>query len=391
MIDFSLTPEQLALQRAVRQFSEKEIKPIAPELDRVQDPRECFPFEVIRKVFDLGYHTIFIPEEYGGGGKGDLEFALIGEELAAADAGVATTLLACGLTQRPLFTFGTPEQKKHWLSRICSSKEGPFLSAIAITEPGSGSDFASPDPNSGVRATAVKDGNDYVINGQKCFITNGGVAKLYTVYAKTDITKGAHEGLSCFLVPSDANGLSIGKIEDKMGQRLSQQSELILDEVRVPKERLLGPEGGAVALLLDAVTTSCAMVGALCVGLARAAYECALQYARERVQGGMPIINHQAVGFKLVDMKTRIEACRALVHKACWNNDHVRRDPQLALMSKVYCSDMAMEVTTEAVQILGGYGYMRDYPAEKYMRDAKVTQIYDGSNERLRLFLMGYL
>lgn len=391
MVDFSITEEQQALQSLAHQFAQREIRPIAPSLDRLSDPRECFPHDMVKKALQLGFTSLLIPEEYGGGGKGDLEMALVMEEIGWADAGVATTIGLCAGWPRCLQR-ASQEQKGKWLRDITSDKTGTYLVAIALTEPGSGSDAASEDPSAGVRTTAARDGDKYVLRGTKVFITNGGVAKLYLVFAKTDITKGAREGLSAFLVPADAPGLSIGKIEDKMGQRLSQQAEIILDDVRVPRANMVGKEGEGVDILMDFLATGgTALVGGLSVGLARAAFEAATQYAKERIQGGKRIIEHQAVGFMLVDMQMKIEATRALLWRACWLNDHVQRDNARAAMVKVYSSEMALDVATKAVQVLGGYGYMKDYPLEKFMRDARILPIYDLTNQALRLFAMASL
>ncbi len=269
-------------------------------------------------------------------------------------------------------------------------EDGPFLIILVDTEPGGASDILNEDPKAGTRTTANLDGNEYVINGTKCFITNGAQAKLYILWAKTDITKGASQGLSTLLVPADTIGISIGKIEDKMGQRLSSQAEIIFEDVRVPKEKLLGREGDGIPICLDFLATGSIGVGALCVGLARAAYEIALDYSKQRVVLGQPIINHQAIGFMLADMRMKIEASRALVWKLAWENDNVERG-NLTAMAKIYASDMVMSVTTDAFQVLGGYGYMKDYPLEKYMRDAKITQIYDVSNQILRLLVIDSL
>jgi len=388
MVDFSLTREQLELQRLAREFAEKEIKPIAALYDRCPDPSKCVPLDVVRKAAKLGFTTLIIPEKYGGVGGKELDVAILSEELAKADIGLAETIMSNNAFVRPIIAFGTEEQKEKWLREICRRKEEPYLLAFAATEPESGSDSASPDPRLGIKTRAVKDGKKYIINGRKCFITNGGIASLYIVFARTDPTKGAMGGVSAFLIEKDTPGFSIGKIEDKMGHRLSQQAELIFEDVEVPEEMRLGEEGDGFLIMMDFVAGSGPGVGALSVGLATAAFEYAKEYAKNRYQGGNYIIYHQAIGFKLVDMKIKIECARNLVWKACWYNDNVGRSNELSAMAKIYATDMAMQVCEEAVQILGGYGYMKDHPVEKWMRDAKLGQIYDGTNEALRLALM---
>jgi alkylation response protein AidB-like acyl-CoA dehydrogenase len=388
MIDFSLSEEQRAIQKMARDFAEKEIRPKASEYDRILDPKACFPWDIVKKGIKLGFSTMGIPKEYGGPGFNDLEMALVCEELGRGDAGVATTFGACMLGLLPVIRFGTKEQKDRFLPQLLRDEEA--LIGLAVTEPGSGSDGFGMGPiESGSMAKAEKDGDSYVLNGTKCFITNGGVSKLYTVIARTDPKKSVLEGVSTFIVPSDTPGLSIGKIEDKMGQRLSQQSELVFEDMRIPREYILGTENGGITALFGVLPTVNSLIGALSVGLATAAYEASVDYAKERVQGGMPIINHQTISLMLADMKMKIEAARYLVWSCCWYHDTHPGEYDLVrgAMAKVYPTDVAMEVTTNAVQIFGGYGYMRDYPVEKYMRDAKLTQIYDGTNQILRLVI----
>jgi len=383
MIGFELDDEQKALRRTAREFAEKEIRPVAVEIDH--EMSHDFPVEVVRKAARTGFTTIRIPEEYGGGGGGDFELALMTEELAWGDAGLASTIGGTNaLAVKPILYAGTEAQKKKWLQMICDRAEEPFLTGFCCTEPSSGSDVFSDDPDAGIRTTAKRDGSDYILNGTKIFITNGGVAGVYAIWARTDITKGASWGLSCFIVPADAPGFSIGQSFDKMGQRLNPTAEIILDDVRLPEENLLGEEGDGVPIIMDFLTGGGSVVGAVSVGVAQAAYEAAREYAMERIQGGHSIIYHQAIAFKLADMVMNIEAARLLVWETTWVNDNIEPNNRLASMAKVFCSDMAQKVTYEAVQIFGGYGYMRDYPVEKYMRDARVCPIYDGTNEMLK-------
>ncbi len=382
MVGFELNEEQKALCQTVHDFAENEIRPIAAEIDRSMSDE--FPIEVVREAAKLGFTTLIIPEKYGGGGLGDLELVLLCEELAWGDAGLASTIGGSnGLGVKPILFAGTEAQKEKWLGMICERAEEPFLTAFCATEASGGSDVISEDPRAGIQTLAQKDGSDYVLNGTKTFVTNGGVAGLYVVFAKTDINKGASAGLSCFIVPADTPGVSVGERFDKMGQRLSPTTELILDNVRVPADNLLGEEGDGIYIAINFLTGGGSAVGAFAVGLARAAYEEARKYALERVQGGVPIIEHQAIGFKLADMCMQIEAARLLTWKSAWANQ-VDPDSRIAAMTKVYCSEMVQKVTYDAVQIFGGYGYMRDYPVEKYMRDARLLPLYDLTNELLR-------
>ncbi len=382
MVDFELSGEQKALRQTVREFAEKEIRPIAGEIDHSMSDE--YPVEVVRKAARLGFTTLIIPEEYGGGGMGSLELVFLCEGLAWGDAGLASTIGGSnGLGVKPILYAGTEEQKKKWLGMCCERAEEPFLTAFCATEASGGSDVISEDPRAGIQTTAQRKGDEYILNGTKTFVTNGGVAGLYIIFAKTDITRGASEGISCFIVPDDTPGLSVGQRFDKMGQRLSPTTEIVLEEARVPAENLLGEEGDGIYIAIDFLTGGGSAVGAFAVGIAQAAYEEARKYALERVSGGVPIINHQAIGFKLADMCMEIEAARLLTWKSAWAND-IDPDNRLSAMAKVYCSEMVQKVTYDAVQIFGGYGYMRDYPVEKYMRDARLLPIYDLTNELLR-------
>jgi alkylation response protein AidB-like acyl-CoA dehydrogenase len=333
-----------------------------------------------------------IPEEYGGQGLSTLDFAVVTEEVAWGDVGIAATV--CGSARlgiSPIMFSGNEEQKRRWLTEVCSDKTGTYLTAFAATEPGSGSDIGSEDPSAGVRTTAIRDGDSYVINGTKIFCTNGGLASLYVVFAKTDPSKGASEGLSVFVVPSDLPGFSIGKIEDKIGFRLCQNAELIFEDVRVPKENLLGEEGDGIAIGMDSLCSDGFLAGVNALGLSVAAYEAARDYARERIQGGQPIILHQVVGSTLVDMWVMIEAARNLLWKCCWHHDHLGSSVPLASATKVFCSDAAFQITSDAVEVLGGYGLMKDYPVEKYLRDVKILQIAGGTNQVHRLVNIMFL
>ncbi len=373
MIDFELTEEQKAIQRLAQDFAQKEIVPVAAEYDRLGK----HPQDIVEKAFEIGLMNLTVPEEYGGAGLGSLEECLVAEELAAGCVGIGTTIMANSLGLTPILIAGTPEQKKEFLIPHCS---GPNLAAFNLTEPGAGSDAGS------MRTRAERVGDEYVITGTKCFISNGGVASLHTVFAITDPERGTR-GISAFVVPADTPGLKIGKKEDKMGQRATNTSEVIYEEVRVPARNRLGQEGDGFKIAMMTLDKSRPGVGAAAVGLARAALEAAIKYAKERVQFQQPIANFQAIQFMLADMAIKIETARLMCWKAAWMSDHGMRNTYESAIAKCYATDIAMEVTTDAVQIFGGYGYMKDYPVEKYMRDAKLMQIYEGTNQIQRVVI----
>ncbi|MDD3718858.1 MAG: acyl-CoA dehydrogenase family protein [Actinomycetota bacterium] len=373
MISFELSEEQKAIQKVAREFAEKEIRPVAPEYDE----EEKYPERFVETAFKAGMTYLYVPEEYGGQGMDFLTACIVGEEIAWGCCGFATILGANNLGTTPLLVAGTEEQKAKYFGALTSR---PSLAAMALTEPGAGSDAA------GVKTTAVRDGDEYVLNGTKCFISNGGIADLTTVFASTDTSAGVR-GLSCFLVPKENPGISGGKKERKMGVRASQTSEVILSDCRVPAGDLLGEEGKGFKIAM--ITLDKARVSVACnsVGIARAAMEAAVEYARERVQFGRPIAENQAVQFMLADMAMEIEAARLMYMKAAWMETQGLPFSTEAAYAKTFCSDMAMRVTTDVVQVFGGYGYMRDYPVEKYMRDAKINQIWDGTNQIQRIVM----
>lgn len=339
------------------------------------DEREEIPWPVVRTAHELGLINLEVPEEYGGQGLDHLTGAIITEEIGAACAGIGTTLAANSLALTPILLAATAEQKHAFLTPFCAE---PRLAAFGLTEPGAGSDVA------GIATSAVRDGDTYVLNGTKCFITNGGAASLYVVFATTDNTRG-HKGLSALVVPGDAPGVSAGKKEKKLGIRSSETRELILDGVRVPAFNRLGEEGDGFKIAMQTLDVSRVTVAATAVGVARAALDAARDYAQRRLQFGRPIAANQAVQFMLADMATAVETARLLVWKAAWALDQGRPGTLEGAMAKYYAGDVAMKVTTDAVQVFGGYGYMRDYPVEKYMRDAKIMQIYEGTNQIQRL------
>ncbi len=373
MIDFSLSEELLEIQARARQFGQEEILPIAVEYDRKAEvpPGLAEKF----KAADLLHVTI--PKEYGGMEYGALESVIIAEELGAACAGISITVLVSGLALIPLQMAGNKEQKETFLRPVA---EGAKLAAFCLTERQAGSDAAA------LKTTALPDGSDFVLNGQKCFVTNGGLAEIMTVFALTDPERGPR-GMSAIIVPADTPGIRVTKVEDKMGQRASNTAELTFENVRVPQTNLLGKRAQGLALALRTLDFGRAGVAALSVGVARAALEHATAYAKERQQFGAPIISHQGVSFMLADMAMKVEAARLLAWQAAWMADSGVKASGKAAMAKCFASDTAMEVTTNAVQVLGGYGYMRDYPVEKLMRDAKLLQIYEGTNQIQRMVI----
>lgn len=373
MISFELSEELKALRDMAHSFAEKEMRPRAALYDR----EEKFPEEVMQKAFEAGFLNCSVPVEYGGGGLSDLELAIISEELAWGCAGMYTTMMANSLAFTPIILFGTEEQKKKFLTPF--SQKMAFAS-YCLTEREAGSD------TSAIKTLARRDGSDYVINGSKCFITNGGVASLYVVFANAAPEKGAR-GLTAFLVPRDTPGITIGKIEDKMGHRASNTAEIFFEDVRVPTENVLGRVGQGFLIAMRTFDRTRAAVGAAGVGLARAALEYAVDYAKTRVQFGQPIATFQAIAFKIAQMAMEIEAARLLVWKAAWMVDKGLPCGLNSAMAKCFGSDLAMWASLEALQILGGYGYMKDYPVEKLVRDAKLLQIYEGTNEIQRLVI----
>jgi len=377
MVDFKLTEEQRRLRDLAREFAQKEIVPVAAELDREQK----FSQAIVDKYFAIGLLHSVVPEEYGGGGLKNLEGCLVAEELGAACAGVASYLGANHLGLTPLLIGGSPELKKELLPKHCA---GPNLAAFCLTEPGAGSDAAA------MRSTAMREGDEYVINGTKHFITNGGVARLYAVFASEDLTTG-HKGISCFMVPANTPGVSHGKKEDKMGQRAADTREVIFENVRVPARYRLGKGRDGFKIAMMTLDDSRAGVGASAVGIARASLEAAVTYAKQRVQFGKPIAELQGIQFMLADMAMKVEAARLLVWQAANLHDQGVRNTKESAIAKCFAGDTAMQVSTDAVQVLGGYGYMKDYPVEKYMRDAKLHQIYEGTNQIQRLVIANEL
>ena len=377
-MEYFLTEEQKEMKNLARKIAEEKIKPVRAELDREGE----FPYEIMKEFAKADFFRVFLPEEYEGLGGGIFEMCLIIEELSRVCAGVAVCYAASGLGSFPILLAGTEDQKKRYLPKIAS---GEFITAFCLTEPDAGSDAGS------VKTRAVRDGDYYILNGTKHFITNGEVADLYTIIASTNPER-KHRGLSAFIVEKGTPGLSFGKKEDKMGIRASQQTEVILQDCKIPKENLLGSEGEGFIIAMKTLDRSRPGIGAQALGIAQGALEAAIEYAKQRVQFGQPIINFQAIQFMLADMATQIEAARALVYQAAKTVDSGAKNiSKESSMAKLFASDMAMRVTIDAVQIFGGYGYMRDYPVEKMMRDAKITQIYEGTNQIQRLVIASRL
>lgn len=373
MIDFSLTEEQKALQETAREFAEKEMKPNAAIYDRGEE----FPEDIMKKAFEVGFLTCTIPREYGGGGLNDVDTVIISEELAVGCAGMYTTMMVNALAYTPIILFGTDEQKKKFLT---PQTEKMSFAAFCLTEREAGSDVIS------LKTKAEKVGSEYIINGSKCFISNGGIASFYVVFANSNPERGAR-GLSAFIVPRETPGVTVGKAEDKMGHRASNTVELFFEDVKIPEENLLGKEGIGFIIAMKTLDKTRAPVGAAGVGVARAALEYAVEYAKERRQFGKPVALFQNTAFKIAQMAIEISAARNLVWHAAWLMDEGKPCGKESAMAKAFGSDVAMKVTTDALQILGGYGYMKDYPMEKLMRDAKLLQIYEGTNEIQRLVI----
>lgn len=372
-----MTEEQKTMQKLALTFSEKEIIPVAREYDE----KEEVPWRVIEKAYSAGLMNLKVPLEYGGQGLDHLTSAIIAEELAYGCLAINGTFGANELALTPLLISGTAEQKSRYLPDFCSA---PQLAAFALTEPEAGSDVAN------IQTTAELRGDEYVINGTKCFITNGGIAALYTVFATVDKSKG-RKGISAFIVPGDTPGLSGGKKEQKLGDRASHVAEVIFDQVRIPRASLLGNEGDGFKIAMQTLDETRPGIGAAAVGVARRALEEALKHCRQRVQFGRPLIANQGLQFMIADMAMQVSAARLLVWHAAEKLNLGLRAGLESAMSKCFAADAAMKVAVDAVQLMGGYGYMRDYPLEKLMRDAKILQIYEGTNQVQRMVIAAEL
>ena len=374
-VSFALTEEQKELRRLAHEFAEHEIRPREAE----HDAEQRHPAEVIAHAHELGLMNLHVPVEYGGPGLSAFDGMLVGEEINWGCTGIGTSILANGLGAAPVILFGSAEQKAHWLAPLV---EEPILCSFALTEPEAGSDVAA------LRASAVRDGDEYVLNGSKTFITNAGHARWSVVFAKTD-PAGGRRGISAFIVPMGLPGVTVEKHLQKMGQRATETSAFALHDVRVPAENRLGEEGDGFKIAMATLdfTRPGTAIGA--VAVAQAAYEHALAYSKERVTFDLPIAMHQAVGFMVADMATEIQAARLLCWQAAWmlDNNLGREATLYSSFAKRFAADTAMKVTTDAVQVLGGYGYITEYPVEKLMRDAKLFQIYEGKSQIQRLVI----
>ena len=368
-MDYFLTEEQKEIVEVAKMVAEEKLKPIRQEADE----KEIFPREIYEEFAKSDLCGVYIPEKYGGMGFGVFELCLVVEQLCRVDGSLALSLAATALATFPILLYGTEEQKKKYIPDIASGKK---LAAYAITEPEAGSDVAS------MRTRATEDGDSFVINGTKHFITNGGEAEIYVVFAMTDPHKGAR-GASAFIVEKGTPGFTFGKKESKLGIRSSSTRELVFTDCRVPKENLLGRRGLGFIIAMRTFDFSRPGVAAQALGIAQGALDDAVRYAKTRIQFGAPISSLQAIQHILADMATKIESVRALIYQTAKNIDANPNGKftKESAMSKLYASDIAMEVTTNAIQVMGGYGYMKDYPMEKRFRDAKITQIYEGTNQ----------
>ena len=370
-VNYFLTEEQQMIVDLARQIAVEKIIPVRAKLDE----NEEFPWDIMKDIARADLFGLYVPEEYGGFAKGCFENCLALEQLAYGCIAVTTTFAASALGGYPILLFGSDEQKARYLPDIAAGKR---LVAFGLTEANAGSDAA------GIQTTAVEDGDHWVLNGTKQWITSGGEAEIYTIVAMTNKNKGAR-GATSFIVEKGDPGFSFGKKERKMGLNASSTRELIMNECRIPKDRILGRKGQGFIMAMRTLDIARPGIGAIAVGLGQAALDEAVKYARQRIQFGQPIIAFQALQHMLADMATKIEASRALVYSVARTIDEGTKDTaKMSAMAKLFATDMAMQVTTDAVQILGGYGYMKSYPVEKMMRDAKILQIYEGTNQILR-------
>jgi len=372
-MEFQLTDAQRALQEAARKFAREVIRPKAAHYDETA----TFPRDLLAAAWELGLLNMAIPAEYGGVGLSHLEQVIVGEELSWGCAGVATSIIANDLANLPIILHATDEQKKRLLSHFAERLK---FSSFCLTEPEAGSDVAN------MQTMARREGDHYVINGAKCFITNGGHAEQYTVFATVDKAK-KHKGITCFVVEGRPPGLTVSKHENKMGQRASDTVSLTFEDVRVPVENRIGEEGQGFAIAMATLDNSRPLTAMFSVGIARAALEHSMEYASQRRTFGKPIIEHQAVQFMIADMAMNTHAARMLTYESAWLLDEGKRNTLQSSYAKCFAADMAMKVATDAVQVYGGYGYIKDYPVEKLMRDAKLIQVYEGTSQVQRLVI----
>ncbi|GAB4270006.1 MULTISPECIES: acyl-CoA dehydrogenase [Deferrisoma] len=374
-MNFELDDVQTLVRDTARRFAQEEVAPLAAEMDK----SATFRMDLVKKMGELGFMGVAIPEQYGGGGMDYRCYSIVIEELSAACASTGVVVSAhSSLCCDPIYRFGTEEQKKKYLVPLAS---GQMLGCLGLTEPQAGTDAGA------VRTTAVLDGNEWVLNGTKIFITNGGQAGVCVAIASTD-RSAKHKGLSAFIVPADAPGYKVAKEEHKLGIRASSTAELVFEDCRIPKENLLGQPGEGFKIAMQTLDGGRIGIASQAVGIARGAMEHAIAYAKERQQFGQPIANFQAIQWKLADMATEIDAARLLTWRAAWMKDQgLKNFSREAAMAKLFASDVAMKATREAVQVFGGYGYIDEYPVERYYRDAKITEIYEGTSEVQRMVI----
>ncbi|MCB9666838.1 MAG: acyl-CoA dehydrogenase family protein [Myxococcales bacterium] len=377
MLDFALSADQVALVSTARRFTKDRIIPAAAECDR----DAVFPMHIFREAWELGLVSPTVPQAYGGLGLGAIESALLQEELAYGCSGIQTSLAANGLAAVPVRLAGSETLKRKYLGMLSAD---PVLASYATTEPEAGSDVA------GLRTRATQHGNEWVLQGQKCFITNASFASWFVIFATVD-PQARHKGILAFIVDRDSPGLSVDKKEDKMGQRASDTATVNLQEVKVPHTNLLAAAGDGFKLAMRTFDSTRPDIAAAACGIMRRAIDESIDYAKDRVTFGKPIAEHQAIQFMLANMAIKYEATRLLVHKAAWAIESGDFKSQVSAYSKAFGADAAMEVTTDAVQVFGGNGYMRDYPVEKLMRDAKILQIYEGTSQIQRIVIARHL
>jgi len=377
-MDFSPTEDQLAVRNTAREFAQNEVLPKAAEIDR--DHRH--PVELVKRMAELGFLGIAVPEQWGGSGMDNVSYALAMEEISRACASTGVIMsVNNSLVCDPIYRFGTDAQKEQWLKPLASGK---LLGCFALSEPEAGSDAAAQ------RTTATKDANGWIINGTKNWITNGPVADACVLFTMNDKALG-HKGITAFILPMKTKGVRTGPPDDKLGIRGSKSSQIYLDDVRLPNDAVLGEVGGGFRVAMSTLDGGRIGIAAQAVGIARAAFEDALAYAQQRRTMGKPIVQHQAISFKLADMATEIDAARLLIHRAAWLKDHKHPYGKEAAMAKLYASDVANRAAREAIQIFGGNGYVTEFPVERHFRDAKITEIYEGTSEIQRLVIAGYL
>lgn len=378
-MNFQLTQDQLDIRKLVRDFALNEVAPTAAE----RDEKEEFSHEIFKKMAEIGLTGIPWPEEYGGAGMDFVSYVIAVEELSRVCASTGVTLsVQTSLAGWPIYAFGNEEQKQTYLRRLA---EGTSIGAYGLTEPGSGTDAG------GMRTTAVEKDDHWLLNGSKIFITNGGVADIYVVFALTDVEKRTRGGITAFIVEASYPGFSVGKHEKKLGIRASTTTEIIFEDVKVPKENVLGQVGEGFKVAMMTLDGGRNGIAAQALGIAQGALDLATEYAKQRQQFGQPIANFQAIQFKLADMATEIEAARLLTYQAAWLESEGKPYSKQSAMAKVFASEVAMKVASEAVQIYGGYGFSREYPVERYLRDAKITQIYEGTSEVQRMVIARHL